>query len=68
VPLEIRIGEAVPIPCRHCRRIIRTSAANHLLKCPTCEAITVVRIRSEAGRVLVFTEALTAARPVRPAP
>jgi hypothetical protein len=67
VPLDIRLGEVVPIPCRHCGRFFRTPAANQFIKCPACEGLTVVRVGASAGRILVYTEAATAGQPVRPA-
>ena len=66
MPLAIRIGDVIPIPCRHCGKFIRSSAANSFLKCEKCGGITVLRVEVDADGVRVFTEGVTAGASVRP--
>lgn len=64
MPLDLQIGDAAPIPCRHCGILIRTSVANNFLKCPTCEEVTVVRVETREARVLVYTQRFLESAPV----
>lgn len=60
MPLTLQTGDTVQIPCRHCCKLIKSSAANHILKCPRCKAHTVVRIKEGEDGVLVYTEVFPA--------
>ncbi len=58
MPLELRPGSIVPIPCRHCdRTLIRFAIleGSHTLSCPKCGSVTEVRVYSEGGRLRVKT-------------
>ena len=68
MPLAIKIGDVIPIPCRHCGNFIRSSAANSFLKCAKCGGITVLRVEVDADGVRVFTEGVTSGASVRPIP
>lgn len=67
MPLELRPGVHVPIPCRHCERaLIRfaVSEGEHTLSCPKCGSATDVRVYADGGRLKVKT----AKGPVRSKP
>ena len=58
VPLEMRPGMTVPIPCRHCEKtLIRFSVSEggHSLACPRCGCATEVRVYNEGGALRIKT-------------
>ncbi len=58
VPLELRPGSTVPIPCRHCEKsLIRFTVAegSHSLSCPRCGCATDVKVYSEGGSLKIKT-------------
>ena len=58
VPLDLRPGTFVPIPCRHCdKAMIRFSLAegSHTLACPRCNCITDIRVYLDSGTLRVKT-------------
>jgi len=58
VPLELRPGTSVPIPCRHCERtLIRftVTEGSHSLACPRCGCATEVKVYAEGMALRVKT-------------
>ena len=58
VPLELRPGMTVPIPCRHCEKtMIRTTVneGSQSLNCPRCGNATEVKVYSESGYLRIKT-------------
>ncbi len=58
MPLELRPGSIVPIPCRHCERAtirFAISEGSHALSCPQCGSVTEVKVSPEGGRIRVRT-------------
>ena len=52
MPLELRPGTSVPIPCRHCdKSLIRFTVAEgaHSLPCPRCNGLTDVKVYAEGA-------------------
>jgi phage FluMu protein Com len=50
MPLELRPGASVPIPCRHCEKALirfNVSEGNHSLTCPRCGSATEVTVYPE---------------------
>ena len=50
MPLELRPGTSVPIPCRHCEKaLIRftVSEGGHSVACPRCGGATEVKVYAE---------------------
>jgi ribosomal protein S27E len=65
MPLELRPGVVVPIPCRHCERTtirFAVSEGTHSLSCPKCGSATEVKVYSEGGKLRIKT----AKGPARP--
>ncbi len=59
MPLDLRPGEVVPIPCRHCQKsLIRftISDGSHALPCPRCAAITQVEVYLVGGTWQIRTD------------
>jgi len=58
VPLEMRPGMSVPIPCRHCEKtMIRftVSEGSQSLTCPRCGSATEVKVYTENGYLRINT-------------
>jgi phage FluMu protein Com len=58
MPLDLRPGAQVPIPCRHCHKAFaRFTVAEgvHSLPCPRCGASTEVEVYSDAGVLRIRT-------------
>ena len=58
VPLELRPGTSVPIPCRHCdKTLIRftVSEGTHNVTCPRCNGATEVKVYAEGPAYRVKT-------------
>lgn len=58
MPLELRPGMGVPIPCRHCQKgFIRFTVAEglHPVACPRCGATTEVEVYSEGSALRLRT-------------
>jgi hypothetical protein len=58
VPLELRPGMTVPIPCRHCEKaMIRftVSEGDQSLACPRCGSATDVKVFAEGGALRIKT-------------
>jgi len=58
VPLELRPGMSVPIPCRHCEKtMIRFTVGegSQSLNCPRCGCATEVKVYSESGFLRIKT-------------
>ena len=58
MPLELRPGTSVPIPCRHCEKsFIRftVSEGSHSLACPRCGSATDVKVYSEGQSYRIKT-------------
>lgn len=69
MPLELRPGATVPIPCRHCQKsLIRFTLAEGVssLVCPKCGASTEVQVYAETGTWRVKTSPVHAAGKARP--
>ena len=62
VPLELRPGASVPIPCRHClKSLIKFTLAEgvHNLTCPKCSGVTEVQVYPETGTWRVKTSSVS---------
>ncbi len=58
VPLELRPGMSVPIPCRHCEKTmirITVNEGSQSLNCPRCGCATEVKVYSESGYLRIKT-------------
>ena len=58
MPLDIRPGQAVPIPCRHCTQSLipfTLSEGAHALSCPRCGGVTDVKVAREGTDLRVRT-------------
>ena len=58
MPLELRPGTSVPIPCRHCdKTLIRftVSEGGHSVACPRCGGATEVKVYSEGHAFKIKT-------------
>lgn len=58
MPLDLRPGTSVPIPCRHCEKtLIRftVSEGGHSLACPRCGCATEVKVYSEGQTYRIKT-------------
>ena len=58
VPLELRPGTSVPIPCRHCEKaLIRftVSEGGHSVACPRCGGATDVKVYPKARAFKIKT-------------
>jgi len=66
VPLDLRPGSTVPIPCRHCARacasfIVREG--QHEVTCEKCGSTTEVQVYVDGGTWLVKTAKAGRVRP-----
>jgi phage FluMu protein Com len=70
VPLEPRPGMSVPIPCRHCGKILIKFVVDegaHSLPCPRCNGLTDVKVYSEGGALRIKTaKGATRVKPASP--
>lgn len=69
MPLEMRPGVTVPIPCRHCQKsLIKFVLAEgvHTLVCGRCTGSTEVQVYAETGTWRVKTSATQAAGKAKP--
>jgi len=58
VPLELRPGVSVPIPCRHCEKAMIRFTLNEgsqSLNCPRCGSATEVKVYTEEGVLRIKT-------------
>jgi Zn finger protein HypA/HybF involved in hydrogenase expression len=58
VPLELRPGSSVPIPCRQCQKsMIRFSIEDgtHLATCPKCGGATEVKVYTDPSGIRIKT-------------
>jgi phage FluMu protein Com len=58
VPLEPRPGMSVPIPCRHCEKILIrfvVTEGSQSLPCPRCNGLTLVEVYSEGDALRIKT-------------
>jgi len=58
VPLEPRPGTSVPIPCRHCEKVLIkfvVTEGSHSLPCPRCNGLTEVKVYTEGGSLRIKT-------------
>ena len=68
MPLEIRPGTILPIPCRSCGILnsTRMRAPTNLFQCKKCRTETTIVMRYEGERWVVWTSPADVAQPVRP--
>jgi hypothetical protein len=69
VPLELRPGIEVPIPCRHCHKSMTrftVTEGTHSILCSRCGASTEVQVFVESGTWRLKTG--TGPGPVKPKP
>ena len=58
MPLDIRPGMSVPIPCRHCDKSLIRFAVNegtHAVTCPRCGFVTDVKVYAEGSAFRIKT-------------
>ena len=57
MPLEIRLGDVVPVPCRSCGKLLqlRVVGGEFNLECPTCNRTTQARVVNRPTGIQVFT-------------
>ena len=66
VPLELRPGASVPIPCRHCQKHLikfTVSEGIHTLACRRCGEETEVQVYAETGTWRVKTSPVARQKP-----
>ena len=69
MPLELRPGVSVPIPCRHCQKsLIKFTVAEGVstLVCARCGASTEVQVYAETGTWRVKTSPVQGAGKAKP--
>jgi hypothetical protein len=66
MPLELRPGSVVPIPCRHCARMttrFTVAEGTHTLPCSRCGNSTEIQVYAESGAWRIRTSASGKGRP-----
>ena len=60
MPLEVRPGAVVPIPCRSCGKFLPLTICqgSHKLKCLLCFVVTTALVDTQAGTTLIRTQAV----------
>ncbi len=66
MPLELRPGSSVPIPCRLCQKcLIRFTIAEgvHLVSCPKCGGATEVKVYTDPSGIRIKSAKAGAPKP-----